>query len=122
MSAHILCVDDDVRDLELEGELLRNAGYKVSLAQDTRSAMEIFMREPIDLVLLDFALPGTDGGILAFEMRRRMPNVKVAFYCGEPNAPMPRHIVDAVIGKNSEPAEIVEAVRRLLDGSSSRAA
>lgn len=122
MPAHILCVDDDARDLELESELLRNAGYKVSVAQDTRSAMEIFMREYIDLVLLDFALPGTDGGILAFEMRRRMPNVKLAFYCGDPNAPMPRQVVDGVIDKNSEPDEILDAVRRLLDGSASRAA
>ena len=80
------------------------------------------MRDSIDLVLMDFRLGATDGGILAFEMRRRMPNVKIAFFCGEPSAPMPRHIVDAVIGKNSEPAEIVEAVKRLLDGSASKAA
>jgi DNA-binding response OmpR family regulator len=122
MSAQILCVDDDARDLELHGELLRGAGFKVFDAPDTRAAMEFFMHEPVDLVLLDFALVGTDGGILAFEMRRRKPAIKIAFLCGEPNAPMPRHIVDAVISKNSEPGEIIDAVRQLLASSPSKVA
>ncbi len=122
MSAYILCVDDDVRDLELHSEILQKAGFQVFTAQDTRASMEIYMRETIDLVLLDFALENTDGGILAFEMKRRKPGVKIAFFCGDPNAPMPRHIVDAVIGKNWEPHEILKDIRRLLNSSSSKVA
>ena len=122
MPASILCVDDDVRDLELNEEMLRAAGFRVFSARDTRSAMEIFMRESIDLVLLDFGLPMTDGGILAFEMRRRKPEVKIVFFCGEPSAPMPKHIVDAVIGKDCESSQIIREIHLLLGSSSSRVA
>ena len=114
MSASILCFDDDPKDLELNSSLLEDAGFTVFMALDTRSAMEIFMRETIDLVLLDFSLEATDGGIIAFEMRRRKPHVKIAFFCGEPNAPMPKHIVDSVIGKDFGVRRIVAEVNRLL--------
>lgn len=122
MSASILCVDDDPKDLELNSLLLQDAGFTVFTALDTRSAMEIFMRETIDLVLLDFSLQFTDGGIIAFEMRRRKPNVKIAFLCGEPNAPMPKHMVDSVIGKNFGSQRIVAEVNRLLASPNSQVA
>ena len=122
MPASILCVDDDVRDLELAELMLCDAGFTVFVAQDTRAAMEIFMRESIDLILMDFRLQTTDGGILAFEMRRRKPEVKIAFFCGEPNAPMPNHIVDAVIGKNYEKEQIINEINLLLGDSSSKVA
>ena len=122
MTASILCVDDDVRDLELNGEFLREGGFVVFEARDTRAAMEIFMHETIDLVLLDFRLQTTDGGILAFEMRRRKPEVKIAFFCGEPTAPMPNHIVDGVIGKNYSKEQIIREINLLLGDPTSRVA
>ncbi len=73
------------------------------------------MRERLDLVLMDFSLASTDGGIVAFEMRRRRPEVKIAFLCSDPCAPMPTQLVDRVIGKETSPDRLVGEVKELLN-------
>lgn len=60
-SAHILIVDDEPGIREWVGEILRDEGYQVALAEDAPSAREAVRRQRPDLVLLDVWLPGEDG-------------------------------------------------------------
>jgi len=64
----ILCVDDDPLILQMNGDILRFHGYKVLIALDGPSALEIAARERPALVLLDIMMPGMDG----FEVCRRL--------------------------------------------------
>src|SRR5208337_5017675 len=73
----ILSVDDELNLLQTREKLLQFVGYEVLSAADGKKALEIFAAHPVDLVLLDFRMPGMDGGIVAQQMKRRKPRVPV---------------------------------------------
>lgn len=57
----ILVVEDEPEIRQLIASYLRNEGYSVSEAEDGVSAIEIFDKEKIDLVILDILIPKIDG-------------------------------------------------------------
>src|SRR5215469_2550629 len=73
----ILCVDDELVGLRVRKLLLERAGYKVLTALDGPTGLEIFKTEPIDAVVLDYAMPGMHGGEVAGLMRQVKPKVPI---------------------------------------------
>ena len=73
----ILCVDDETVGLQVRRMLLERAGYRVVTALDGAAGLEIFSRELIDAVVLDFSMPGMSGGEVAMQMRRIKPEVPI---------------------------------------------
>jgi CheY-like chemotaxis protein len=73
----ILCVDDEVVGLRVRKILLERAGYKVLTAENGRSGIEMFATQPVDAVVLDYAMPGMHGGEVAKEMRQTKPDVPI---------------------------------------------
>lgn len=65
--AVVLVVDDEKRNREMLGELLRKEGYLVVQAADGKAALEAAERLPPDVILLDAMMPELDG----FEASRR---------------------------------------------------
>ncbi len=59
--ASVLVVDDDVRILLMMQRMLELEGYKILRANDGESAIDIFVEELPDLVLLDIRMPALDG-------------------------------------------------------------
>ena len=59
--ASILLVDDDLVSAEALGEILREEGYRVSVAPGGEEAIRRLAEEPADVVLLDMMMPGLDG-------------------------------------------------------------
>ncbi len=57
----ILVVDDEPRNLQLLGNLLRQHGYGIRFASNGESALDVCRRKPADLVLLDVMMPEMDG-------------------------------------------------------------
>lgn len=57
----ILVIEDDRDIQEMLCAYLRDAGYETGAACDGVTALEIFHREPWDLLLLDLMLPKIDG-------------------------------------------------------------
>lgn len=64
----ILAVDDSPDNLFLVQTILEDKGYKVSLAEDGRTALAQIEQAPPDLILLDVMMPGMDG----YEVTRRV--------------------------------------------------
>lgn len=64
----ILVVDDTPVNLEILLDLLENSDFKVMVAEDGESAIEMTDYAPPDLILLDVLMPGIDG----FEACRRL--------------------------------------------------
>jgi len=59
--ANILIVDDDPIHVKLLSTLLIDNGYRVIQAENGETALQIVVREEIDLILLDILMPGIDG-------------------------------------------------------------
>ncbi|WP_394559458.1 CHASE domain-containing protein [Aquipseudomonas alcaligenes] len=57
----VLLVDDDIRNIYAMTALLDEIGLVVVPAKDGEEALEVFAREPFDLVLMDMAMPNMDG-------------------------------------------------------------
>jgi two-component system, NtrC family, nitrogen regulation response regulator NtrX len=69
MTLQILVVDDTVTMAEQYAyDLKRVGGYQTTIAGGGSEGLEILAREPIDCVILDLEMPGTDG----FEVLRRL--------------------------------------------------
>ena len=66
-------VDDDAQIRQLAAKLLREHGYRVSLARDGREMRQALDGAAIDLVILDIMLPGGNGLDLCRELRARSP-------------------------------------------------
>lgn len=69
-SPRILVVDDEPDICTLVQDILKDEGFEVSIAQDTRQARELFNRDRPDLVLLDIWMPGEDGISLLQDWQR----------------------------------------------------
>lgn len=68
----LLVVDDDAGVRELMSSLLQRCGFTVLTAGDGQTALETFrqLAEQVQLVILDFGLPDTNGEALLHSMRR----------------------------------------------------
>jgi len=73
----VLCVDDETIGLEVRRMLLERAGYRVLTALDGSSGLDLFEREPVEAVVLDFSMPGMSGGEVAQRMRLVKPHVPI---------------------------------------------
>jgi CheY-like chemotaxis protein len=73
----VLCVDDEVVGLQVRKMILERAGYNVLTAPNGPSSLEVFAQHPVDAVVLDYAMPGMDGGQVAAIMRSRRPDVPI---------------------------------------------
>src|SRR4051812_2236435 len=68
--ATILIVEDDPGIAELEKDRLEEAGYAIRVATTADEALEEVRRRDVDLILLDYRLPGNVDG-LEFHARVR---------------------------------------------------
>jgi DNA-binding response OmpR family regulator len=75
--AKILIVEDDDEVRDVLKTLLRDEGHQVSEASDGNAAMEEFLRDPADLVVLDIVMPDKEGLETIIDLRRTHPNVKI---------------------------------------------
>lgn len=65
----ILLVDDDKNILDILGEYLLTAGYKVTTASNGDVCLSLIREHKPDLVILDLMLPGKDGLEITTEIR-----------------------------------------------------
>jgi putative two-component system response regulator len=65
----VLCVDDNRMNRELVLSTLADANMELLLAENGRDAIEVLIREPVDVVLLDLVMPVQDGPSTLKEMR-----------------------------------------------------
>ncbi|MGB2714696.1 MAG: response regulator transcription factor [Vicinamibacterales bacterium] len=69
--AQILLVDDEVSIQRAMGPLLRSRGYSVTIVGTGREALDMFARDPADLVVLDLGLPDLDGTEVCRRLRQQ---------------------------------------------------
>ena len=80
--ASILIVDDEANIRRMLGGLLTAEGHHVRTAGDGADALAVATEEPPDVVLLDLALPDTDGLMVLEALRRARPSLPVVMMSG----------------------------------------
>ena len=76
----ILFADDDPGVLDSWRALLQHAGYRVLAAPDGPEALRLFSAEAVDAAVLDYEMPGMNGGTVAAEIRRIKSGVPLILF------------------------------------------
>ena len=116
--SRILVVDDEKNTGLLYMRELTDQGYEVTIAANGREALEQFLSDRPDLVVLDIRMPGMDGlevlGRL-LSIDRRAPIVLFSAYASFYQDNFLSWSADAFIPKSSDLSELKCAIRdRLL--------
>lgn len=101
----VLCVDDEPVGLQVRKILLERSGYRVLTALDGSEGLEIFSSQPVDVVVLDYSMPGMDGGEVATRMRRTKPGIPIL-------------LLSAYIGLSAEVISVVDLYMTKGEGAS----
>ena len=101
----ILCVDDEVNGLEGRKMLFEEAGFKLLVATNGAEALQLFVSHLVDLVLLDYHMPGMNGDVVAEQMKAREPDVPIALLSADERLPESAlRWVNAFVSKSESPA------------------
>jgi CheY-like chemotaxis protein len=111
----VLCVDDEAIGLRVRKILLESHGYQVLTANDGVEGLSLFDQYPVDLVVLDYYMPGLNGGEVAAEMRKRRPQVPIIFLSAYFSLPAEAlELADAFLTKGDPPDVLIEKIQQLV--------
>lgn len=114
-SQTVLCVDDESVGLEVRRILLEQEGYRVLTALNGAEGLSLFQQLSVDAVVLDYSMPGMDGGQVAAAMRACKPAVPILLlsaYVSLPDEVLAN--VDAYLTKGDGAVALLENLRLLL--------
>lgn len=119
--ARILIVDDDVNNRLLLRLVLEHAGHEILEASDGGEALASARASKPDLIIMDLHMPGMDGieFISALRADAALANTRVALYTATASDESMRQFMElagigSVIGKPSDPPELLAAVEAAL--------
>lgn len=115
----ILVVDDDAVAGSVLVRTLRSMGHIVLLASSANEALALYY-EDVDGVISDLNMPHTNGVELARDLRRRRPELPVAFCTGselDGYLAVEARTLGQVIGKPWKREDIEELLRRFRDSA-----
>jgi CheY-like chemotaxis protein len=78
----LLLVDDDEVLRVVQSDFLRRFGYDVHAAEDGRAAMKHLAAQPVDLVITDMVMPGSDGVEVIRHIRKMYPQLNIIAISG----------------------------------------
>lgn len=114
----ILCIDDEVLGLEIRKVVLEREGYVVHTATDGPTGIRVFRQQPVDAVVLDFAMPGMDGGAVATALREIRPSIPILLLSAYLTLPEEvQRMVTLVANKGDGAVALLQNVRKILDSS-----
>jgi len=116
-SPRILVVDDDEDIRSLLADYLGEQGWHISTAQDGADMQQVLDTTPIDLIVLDLTLPGSDGLTLCRDLRAHSA-IPVIMLTAR-SAPLDRILglemgADDYLCKPFEPRELLVRIRNVL--------
>ena len=116
--ARVLLVDDNRSGMVARRAVLEELGYATEGTTDPRKALDLFRKEPHDLVVTDYKMPELDGIELIGKLRAEKPGIPVIMISGFVDAlglNEKNTGANSVIMKSSnEVQHLVRSVTRLL--------
>jgi signal transduction histidine kinase len=116
--ARILIVDDDDAVRQITADLLRERSYEVVEAGSAGAAFDVLQGQTnIDLLLLDFAMPGMSGAEVAQRVRTGYPRLPILFVTGYADRAILSGISEAqTIGKPFRDDDLCAKIAAALAG------
>src|SRR5437667_8906904 len=81
-AARVLIIEDEPEVQAVLADMLREAGYVVTVAKDGSNGLDRCEEEPIDIVLSDISMPGLSGWDVATQLRPTLPPSAIRFVTG----------------------------------------
>ncbi len=78
----IICIDDDPTTVELQKKILESKGYTVLTATDGPRGLTLAREQNADIVVLDYKMPGMDGGQVAEVLLTEKPDLPIVVCTG----------------------------------------
>jgi CheY-like chemotaxis protein len=113
----ILSVDDEPGILQSRELLLQFEGYEVLSAADGEEALRLFEENPVDMVLLDYLMPGMDGEAVAREIKSKRPSIPIIIVSASPMATETRGCVDCILPKGEGPSILLSKMKQLMQSA-----
>ena len=122
--AHVLIVEDSSVFREMQGLLLRQAGYAVSGHEHPEAALAAAKERAYDLVIIDYELPGMNGEQFMHALRKILPDIAVVFVSGSLTLELAIHLssqgVAGIFNKPANPKTLLEKINETLARNGSR--
>ena len=117
----VLIVDDHpIVRLGLKELLEELTGFSVGEAGNAAEALSYVSKEKVSVVLMDISMPGRSGLEALHDLKReypKLPVIMLTIYPEEQYAVRAlRAGADGYLSKNSAPAELVQAIQKVLGG------
>lgn len=118
----ILVIDDNSTIRDLLSKTLSYMGFTVAVACSGNEGLDLFLKDPFDLVLTDFQMPGMDGGELTYYVKDRVPTTPVVMITGQQKEEVSENdkcgCVDSVMFKPFSLKEMEKTIHRMLGARS----
>ena len=113
-SGLVLCIDDNQDVLECEKAFLETFGYTVLTAPSGSKGLELASAHSVDVVIVDYFMPGMSGPEVAIEMRRLMPQAPIIMLSGAVDVPeQVLKWVDAFVAKDRLASQLLSVIAQL---------
>jgi CheY-like chemotaxis protein len=112
----LLCVDDELIGLKVRKIILERQGYEVLTASEGQEGLHVFQEHDVDAVVLDYYMPGIDGGAVASVMKKTKPGVPIILLSAY--VTLPESViasVDAFITKGDSPEVLIGKIAELTE-------
>lgn len=112
----VLCIDDEAVGLRVRSMLLERAGYRILSALDGPSGLVLFADNEVDAVVVDFSMPGMNGGDVAIQLRKLKPKVPILMLSAYTSLPSKlAGMVDQTMTKGEGAPALLERLSSLLE-------
>jgi DNA-binding NtrC family response regulator len=121
MMQRILVIDDEINILLMLKKMLERFGYEIDIATNGKEGMELFRKDPTDLVITDIIMPEKEGLETIREMKRIQPDLKIIAMSGGGKISADNYLDTAkifgasrILEKPFNQQQIISLVRELL--------
>ncbi len=111
----ILCLDENETALRLRRLVLEHAGYRVLFATDLSEAFDLFVANPVELVITEYLLRDGPSADVTLRIKQLKPKVPIMLLSGAIEWPEIRG-VDMFVSKLEPTEEVLEKVSLLIKG------